>query len=32
VLYAFPAAFVERLPAAVRALLPAQLALGRLSA
>lgn len=31
-LYAFPAAFAERLPAAVRALLPAQLALGTLSA
>ena len=28
--YAFPAAFAERLPAALRALLPAQLALGRL--
>jgi hypothetical protein len=29
-LYAFPSAFSERLPAALRALLPSQLALGRL--
>ena len=29
-LYAFPSAFSERLPAAVRAVLPSQLALGRL--
>jgi hypothetical protein len=31
-LFAFPAGIAERLPAALRALLPAQLALGRLSA